>query len=107
MLNFIKSDLNISKVFFEEFLKLSKQLLSKRKHELSFENKIKMEKIEEILNNKAGNRKVFNEIFRDTISEFNDMLKSLIKNKHILLKELIIPAFCIKMIAEIPKTFKY
>lgn len=52
LLQFVKSDLNISKLFFEEFLKMTNGLLKKRKGDLSEEEVEKLENMEEILNNK-------------------------------------------------------
>ena len=56
LLNFIKSDLNISKIFFGEFLKMAKSLIAKKKDEFDSEEYEKLAEMQDILNNRLSNK---------------------------------------------------
>lgn len=71
LLSFVKSDLNISKLFFEEYLKMIADFKNKRFQELDLENQEKLLELDEILNNKKSNKNVFKHLWFKQMTEFN------------------------------------
>lgn len=107
ILSFIKIDLNVSKVFFEEFLKLCKRMLKNQKQQLSKEQQEKMLEMEEILSNKMGQMKLFKQLCQQNMQELNQHLQIYIKNKNIMAKEITSQALFVKMITEKTRHFKF
>jgi hypothetical protein len=81
LLNFVKSDLNISKIFFNEIIKLTKNIISKKKDDFEPSQYEKLAALEEILNNKISNKDIFNEFWNSNFQEFNNTIKKLFQEK--------------------------
>ena len=73
MLNFIKFDLNISKIFFDEFLICIKKIIKKPQN-ISEEEQAKLLEIEEILNNKLSNKEIFFNLWNKSMSDTKILL---------------------------------
>ena len=73
MLNFIKFDLNISKIFFDEFLICIKKIIKKPQN-ISEDEQAKLLEIEEILNNKLSNKEIFFNLWNKSMSDTKILL---------------------------------
>jgi hypothetical protein len=63
--------------------------------------------MDSILNNKMSDKTEFRRIYLDNINEFNDKLRTFMKNKNFSHKELVNCAFYVKMLVESCHIFKY
>ena len=82
LLEFIKSDINISKLYFREFLAMSKTALKQKRkaEEFAPEELQKLAELEEILNNKLSNKEHFSDLWNRNMSEFDESLKDIIRS---------------------------